>query len=131
MPFGVLADLVLVVHLGFIGFVTIGALLALRRAWAPFVHLPALAWAVYVELVSGVCPLTPLENALRQAAGEAGYPGSFLEHYLMPLIYPPGLTPSLQVGLAAGLVLVNAILYAWVLVRRGVVRTDRRSEPRL
>jgi len=110
---GVLADLVLVAHLGFIAFAMFGAFCARRWRWAPFVHLPALAWAVYIELSSGVCPLTPLENTLRRAAGEQGYEGSFIEHYLVPLIYPPGLTQGAQVWLAGGLVALNLLLYGY------------------
>ena len=114
----VLADGIVVVHLAFIAFAVLGALCALRWAWAPLVHLPALAWAAYIELASGVCPLTPLENALRRGAGESGYSTSFVEQYLVPLVYPPGLTPRDQLWLAAGLVLLNALLYSYVLLRR-------------
>ena len=118
MPFGLLADLVLIAHLGFIAFAMFGALCVLRWAWAPFVHLPALGWAAYLELSSGTCPLTPLENSLRQAAGESSYSSSFIEHYLVPLVYPPGLTTGAQVWLAAGLLLLNGMLYGYVLARR-------------
>lgn len=75
----VLADAVLVLHLAFVVFVVAGGLLALRWRWAPFVHLPAAAWGVFVELSGRLCPLTPLENALRRAAGEAGYAGGFAD----------------------------------------------------
>lgn len=118
MPTGLLADLVLIKHLGFILFAMFGALCALRWAWTPFVHLPALGWAAYIELSSGVCPLTPLENVLRQTAGEPSYPSSFTEHYLVPLLYPPGLTTGAQAWLAAGLILLNGLLYACVFARR-------------
>ena len=127
MPAGLLADLVLIAHFGFIAFALLGALCALRWVWAPVAHLPALTWAAYIELSSGVCPLTPLENSLRQAAGEAGYTSSFIEHYLIPLVYPPGLTPSVQLWLAAGLLFLNGLLYAYVLVRyRASGRRTRR-----
>jgi len=115
---GLLADLVVVAHAAFIAFALLGALCALRFAWAPLVHLPALAWAATVDLTSGVCPLTPLENALRRSAGEAGYGTSFVEHYVVPLVYPPGLTPRAQTWLAAGLLLLNALLYGLVVARR-------------
>ncbi len=118
MQAGLLADLVLFAHLGFIAFAMFGALCALRSVWALFLHLPALAWAAYIELSSGVCPLTPLENSLRQSAGESGYSSSFIEHYLVPLIYPPGLTAGAQVWLAIGLVILNGLLYGYVLARR-------------
>ncbi len=127
MPTGLLADLVLITHLGFIAFAMFGALCALRWARAPFVHLPALGWAAYIELSSGVCPLTPLENSLRQTAGELSYPSSFIEHYLVPLIYPPALTTGAQVWLAAGLLLLNGLLYAFILARRRTLHRSGRS----
>ena len=108
------ADAVLLLHLGFILFVLLGGLLALRWRWAPMLHLPAAAWGVYVELSGGLCPLTPLENRLRSAAGEAGYTGGFIEHYLLALIYPAGLTHEIQYVLAAIVVGVNGLAYAWV-----------------
>ena len=112
------ADAVLLLHLGFILFVLLGGLLVLRWRWAPLLHLPASAWAVYVELSGGLCPLTPLENRLRIAAGEAGYTGGFIEHYLLTLIYPAGLTHEIQYVLAAIVVGVNGLAYAWVWRRR-------------
>ena len=112
------ADAVLLLHLGFILFVLLGGLLALRWRWAPMLHLPAAAWGVYVELSGGLCPLTPLENRLRIAAGEAGYTGGFIEHYLLALIYPAGLTHEIQYVLAAIVVGVNGLAYAWVWRRR-------------
>jgi hypothetical protein len=118
MAWGLLADLVLVLHFAFIAFAVLGALAWLRWRYAPLVHLPALAWGVGIELAGGICPLTPLENALRRAAGEPGYAGAFIERYLGALIYPAGLTPSAQWLLAAGLLLVNVALYAWVDRRR-------------
>ena len=114
----VAADAVLLLHLGFILFVLLGGLLALRWRWAPMLHLPAAAWGVYVELSGGLCPLTPLENRLRSAAGEAGYTGGFIEHYLLALIYPAGLTHEIQYVLAAIVVGVNGLAYAWVWRRR-------------
>ena len=112
------ADAVLLLHLGFILFVLLGGLLALRWRRAPLLHLPAVAWGVYIELSGGLCPLTPLENRLRIAAGEAGYTGGFIEHYLLALIYPAGLTHEIQYVLAAIVVGVNGLAYAWVWRRR-------------
>ena len=113
------ADAVLVLHLGFILFVLLGGLLAVRWCWVPLLHLPAVAWGVYVELSGGLCPLTPLENRLRIAAGESGYAGGFIEHYLLPLIYPAGLTHEIQYVLAAVVAGVNVLAYGWVWRRRG------------
>ena len=113
------ADGVLVLHLLFIAFAVFGGLALLwSRRWV-FVHLPALLWAVFVESTGRVCPLTPLENALRQRAGDAGYDEGFVAHYLLPLVYPPGLTPALQGLLAVLLVGVNLAIYASVLRRSG------------
>lgn len=117
MPFSIAADAVLILHLGFILFAVFGALLVLwRRAWM-FLHVPALAWAVWIEASHGICPLTPLENALRHAAGDAGYSGGFIEHYLVPLIYPPGLTDAHQTAIGWGLVGLNMLLYGAALLR--------------
>lgn len=110
----VLADGVLVVHLAFIVFVVAGGLLALRRPRVAWIHLPAALWGAVIELAGWVCPLTPLENRLRRAGGEAGYGGGFVEHYLVPLIYPGGLTRAHQVALGIGVVVVNVIVYALV-----------------
>jgi hypothetical protein len=126
MQASLLADLVLIVHLSFIVFAVFGALSAVRWGWAPLVHLPVLAWAAYIELSAGVCPLTPLENSLRRAAGESGYSGSFIEHYLVPLVYPPGLTSGTQLWLAASLLLLNGLLYAYVIARRRALRVSDR-----
>lgn len=112
--FGILADLVVVLHLVFILFAALGGLLALRWRWMPWLHLPAAAWGAFVEVSGGVCPLTPLENRLRAAAGQPVYAGDFVERYLTPIIYPENLTYGMQLALGAALVLVNAAIYAVV-----------------
>ena len=117
MPPDFFADLVLLLHALFILFALFGALTTLVWRWAPVLHLPALAWGVAIELTGGICPLTPLENSLRRAAGEAGYEGGFLEHYLVPILYPAALTPWVQVLLGVGLAAINVLLYAWVIRR--------------
>jgi hypothetical protein len=126
-----LADLVLLLHLLFIVFAMLGALLVLRWRWAALLHLPMLAWGVAIELTGGICPLTPLENTLRRAAGEGGYSGSFLEHYLLPIVYPAGLTSDVQLGLGVGLLLLNVVLYGFVLLRlrRRRASLDGRESP--
>jgi len=118
------ADLVLVSHLAFIVFVVAGGLLALRWRWTPLVHVPGVLWGVYIELSGGSCPLTPLENALRRAAGSSDYSGSFIEHYLVPIVYPAALSQPLQLVLAGLLVLANLLVYSLVLWRR--FRSSRR-----
>lgn len=113
-----LADLVVVAHLGFVAFALAGGLLALRWRRIVWLHLPAAVWAVLVEWMGWICPLTPLENALRRAAGEVGYAGSFVEHWLAPVIYPAGLAPPTQVQLGLLVIVVNAGVYAFVLAKR-------------
>jgi hypothetical protein len=115
--YGTLAAAVVVAHFAFILFVMFGGLLMLRWRRAPWVHLPAAAWGAYVELTGRVCPLTPLEHWLRRSAGSGDYVGDFIDHYLVRVIYPPGLTPEIQLALGAGAVLLNCAIYAWV-VRR-------------
>lgn len=117
MIYSVLADSVLVAHLAFILFLLAGGLFALRWKRAIWFHLPTAAWGILIELADWICPLTPLENRLRLKAGELGYSGSFVEHYLMPIVYPEELTRNLQLVLAGGVVVVNAIVYAFVLWR--------------
>ena len=114
---GVLADFLVILHLAFIVFVIFGGLLALRWRRVAWLHLPAALWGALIEFLGWVCPLTPLENRLRAAAGEAGYARGFIEHYVAPLIYPAGLTPHVQVYLGAGVIVVNLAVYAWVLRR--------------
>jgi hypothetical protein len=112
------ADGVVVFHLAFICFAVLGGWLVLLRGlrWA-WLHLPACAWGVWIELSHGICPLTPLENGFRHHAGESGYSGDFIDHYLIPLIYPPGLQPQHQLLLGTGLLGMNLSLYAIALLR--------------
>jgi Protein of Unknown function (DUF2784) len=117
MPYGVLADLVLVVHLGFVLFVALGGLLVLRWPRLAWIHLPAAAWGALIEFTGGICPLTPLENRLRVLAGEAGYAGGFVEHYVTAVLYPDGLTRGAQVVLGVLVLLVNAVIYRRLLRR--------------
>lgn len=117
MPDRLIADLIVVVHLLFVAFVVAGGLLALRRPRLAWLHLPAVAWGAYAEFSATICPLTPLENHFRQRAGLGGYDGGFVERYLLPVLYPAGLTPQHQVWLGGIVVGVNALVYAAVLVR--------------
>jgi hypothetical protein len=114
------ADAVLLLHAAFIVFVMVGALPALRWRWWPLLHLPAVAWAVWIELSGRLCPLTTLEDELRRRAGQLGQPGGFVERTLLPLIYPEGLTRPTQWMLAALVLGVNAAIYAllWRRARR-------------
>lgn len=127
MGWRILADLLVVLHLAFAAFVVFGGFLAWKWRWVLFAHLPALAWGFWVETSGQICPLTPLENHLRHLAGEAGYPGGFLEHYLVPILYPPGLTQPDQWTLAAILLALNLAAYG-VLVKK--LRDRRLLSPR-
>lgn len=111
------ADALVLVHLAFILFVMLGGLLVWRWPRLCWLHVPAVAWGIMVEALHLTCPLTPWENQLRRAAGDAGYTGSFVEHYLLPVIYPAGLTPQIQLVLAALVVLFNASVYGVLLWR--------------
>ncbi len=112
------ADCVLLLHLAFILFALLGAAMAARWRWIPLVHLPAAAWGFFVELTGRSCPLTDLENHLRIKAGLSGYSDSFIEHYLLAIIYPAGLTREIQFALAAVVIVVNIAIYGWLLVRK-------------
>ena len=116
--YGNLATVVVVVHFAFILLVMFGGLLAAHWRWAPWVHLPCFLWGGFVEMTGRVCPLTPLENRLRRAAGSSEYVGGFIEHYLLPVMYPAGLTRGVQLTLAIGLIVLNAAIYMWVVRRR-------------
>lgn len=111
------ADAVLLLHLAFIVFALLGGLLVLRWRWLAALHLPAAAWAAFIELTGRLCPLTGWENALRRQAGDAGYAGGFVEHYLLPVIYPAGLTRELQFWLAGVVLTVNLVVYLALLRR--------------
>ena len=115
---GLLADAVLVFHGLFIAWAALGALAVCRWPRLAMVHLPALAWAVWIESSGRICPLTPLENSLRRAAGESGYSGGFIEHYLGRIIYPAGLTREAQWTVAGALLLFNAAVYGLLVARR-------------
>ena len=114
MWYRALADLVVMLHLAFVAFTMLGGLLALRCRWIPWLHLPAAAWGGFVEVTGRVCPLTPLENRLRAAAGGSAYAGDFVQRYLLPIVYPPLLTREIQFALAAVLVIANVWVYAVV-----------------
>lgn len=108
-----LADAVLVLHLAFILFVVLGGFLLRRFPRLVWLHLPAVIWGAAIEFAGWICPLTPVENHLRRLAGQAGYEGGFIAHYLLPVIYPDGLTRETQWVLGAGVVAINLVAYAW------------------
>ncbi len=112
-----LADAVVAFHGLFIVFVILGSFLAWRWRFVAVVHIPCALWGMLIEYRGWICPLTPLENSLRMRAGQAGYSGGFIEHYLVPAIYPSGLTPRIQAALGTAVVVINVFTYA-VLIRR-------------
>jgi hypothetical protein len=125
LPYGLLADAVLLAHAAFVAFVVLGGLLVLRWPRLAWVHLPVVAWGAGIEFTGGICPLTPLESSLRTLAHEQGYAGGFVEHYVFGLLYPEGLTRNVQLLLGLLVLAVNVAVYtgAWR-------RHARRMKPR-
>jgi len=118
MFYRIAADMVLMTHFAFILLVVAGALAVFRYPWFVWIHVPAASWGAFVELTGRICPLTTLENFLRIHAGQEGYANSFVEQYILPVIYPVGLTRQVQLLLAGLVVAVNAIIYATILLRK-------------
>lgn len=115
MVYRLLADALVVVHGAFVLFVVFGGFLALWKTRLAWVHIPAALWGAYVEFAGKICPLTPLENHFRQLAGERGYNEGFIEHYLIPLMYPEGLTRDIQLMLGLVVLAINLIAYGLML----------------
>lgn len=124
MLFKVGADFLVLVHLAFICFVLLGGFLLLKWRWLVFVHLPALLWATLLEFQGWSCPLTPLEQALRRLGEQQGYTGGFIQHYILPVIYPAALEQDMQFILGVLLLLINACIYLWI-----ILRFDRKNKP--
>ena len=118
------ADFVVLLHFAFILFVVIGGMVVLRWPRFMWLHIPAVAWGAFIELAGRVCPLTPLENGLRIAAGQAGYSGGFIEEYLIPVVYPEGLTRWFQISLGVGVVAINLVFYGLLVARRLRAKVD-------
>ena len=114
MWYRILADAVVVVHLVFIIFVLLGGLFVVKWRYLVFVHIPAVLWAAWVEFQGWICPLTPLENWFRQKAGLGGYQNSFVDQYLVPMVYPAGLNREWQMILGAIVIILNVTIYAWI-----------------
>ena len=116
MVFRIAADLVIVVHAAFVIFVVLGGLLVVRWPRLVWVHVPAAVWGVLIEFAGWICPLTPFENYLRERGGLATYQGDFVEHYVLPLLYPGDLTRTFQIWLGTAALLINILLY-WRIIR--------------
>jgi hypothetical protein len=117
-----LGDLVVVIHLAFVGFVVLGGLLVIRWPDLVWIHLPAVLWGIIVEVSGSICPLTPLENWLRYKGGGENYHSDFIAHYLLPMLYPQGLTRKSQIILAALVIIVNVAIYGWIFRTRRRVK---------
>ena len=115
MPYGIFADTVVLIHLAFVVFVVLGAGLVIWWRRMLWLHLPAVFWAIWIEFSGKLCPLTPLENWLRIRAGQGGYRGSFVEHYLMPVLYPVGLTRNIQILMGLLVIITNTALYGYII----------------
>lgn len=113
MLYRILADVLVVLHMAFVGFVVLGGLLVVRQPRWAWVHLPVAAWGALVEFMGWVCPLTPLEIRFRVLGGEAGYSGGFVEHYLLPVLYPAGLDRGHQIVLGLLVLALNLVTYGW------------------
>jgi len=117
MGFRALADATVVLHLGFVLFVVLGGLIVARWRRVAWVHVPAACWGAWIEFAGWVCPLTPIENWLREQGGGTAYTSGFVEHYLIPILYPESLSPQLQWALGGFVVLINAVMYLVVFQR--------------
>ncbi len=118
----ILANSILMVHFAFILFVVFGGLLVFYKKWMPLLHIPALSWAVLIEFFGWICPLTPMENHFRVLAGQSGYNQGFIQHYLLKVIYPDGLTRQVQVLLGLGVLILNLLVYAVFLKKKGAIK---------
>jgi hypothetical protein len=125
MAFQLLADVVVIFHLAFVAFALLGGLLIIKWKMAAWIHFPAAIWAAFIEFTGMICPLTPLENFLRRKSGVSGYDTGFIEHYIIPILYPESLNNDLQIVLGAVVILINAAIYAYVFLKR--TRQQRNS----
>jgi len=125
--YGLFADLVVGLHFLFVLFVVLGGLLVLRWPKVAYLHLPAAIWGAAIEFAGWICPLTPLEKSLRSQAGSTGYSGGFVEHYILPVLYPSALTRNIQLLLGLLVIAVNVGIYAFVFRRRDKARLSSRT----
>jgi hypothetical protein len=117
MLFRLAADLLVVIHLGFICFVVIGGFLVFKWRWVIFLHIPAAVWGALIEFQGWICPLTPFEQQLRQIGGQSGYTGGFIEQYIIPIVYPSNLTHEVQTILGTFVVVINIAVYGWIIAK--------------
>lgn len=127
MLYRLCADLIVLFHFAFILFVIFGGFPVLRWPRLAWLHVPIVLWAIGIECAGFICPLTPLENFFRTRAGEGGYDSGFIEHYIVAIIYPQGLTRQIQFLLAALLIAINLTLYLLILRRKRDARVKRKD----
>ena len=114
MFYSLLADLVILIHFLFIIFVVLGGLMVIRWSWIKYLHIPAAIYGALIEIERWVCPLTPLEVRFKMKAGESIYQGGFIEHYILPLIYPPGMSRTVQIVLGGAVIVINLAVYVYI-----------------
>jgi len=117
MSYRLMADIVVVIHFAFTIFVLLGGILTIWWRKIIWLHIPAAVWGALIEFAGWICPLTPLENRLRAKGGQAGYPGGFVEEYVLPVIYPAGLTRETQIILGIFVITVNLVIYWKVFIK--------------
>ena len=123
MPYGIFTDIVVLIHLTFVFFAVLGAVLIIWWRWIIWLHLPAFLWAIWIEFTGGICPLTPLENWVRIQAGQGGYEGDFVATYLLPVLYPAGLTCNVQFMLGMMVIVINVAIYGSIVYKRSRKKT--------
>lgn len=123
MLYRILADLVVLAHFTFVLFAVLGGFVVLKWRRCAWAHIPVVLWAVLIEFSGWVCPLTPLENWLRERSGTMGYRSSFIEHYILPVLYPTALTHQVQIAMGVFVLGVNLAIYGW-LMRRSLSMGD-------
>lgn len=112
------ADLLVLLHFAFIVFVVLGGFLVLKWGKVALLHIPCAFWGAFIEFSGWICPLTPLEHSLREAAGETAYSGGFIDYYIMPIVYPTGLTREIQIVLGVIVLIINLCVYGLVIYKR-------------
>lgn len=122
MLYSILADVVVIIHFLFILFVLFGGLMVLRWRKAVYFHIPAFIWGALIEIAGWICPLTPLENKLRSLAGQSGYSGDFIGHYLEKIIYPDFLTREIQIIFGSAVIIVNLIIYGYIIFGKSDIK---------
>ncbi len=112
------ADIIVLIHLLFIIFVVAGGFFVLKWPKTAWLHIPAAIWGALIELAGWVCPLTPVENSIRTGGGEAAYRSGFIDHYVIPVIYPAGLTREIQLVLGCIVIVLNVLIYGVLIVKK-------------